>query len=351
MPPALLSLFDRVGGPRRALILLVGLAAAAGLFGLARWAGAPAWVPAFSDVALSDVGAVTDRLTQAGIDYRLGGSGTTILVQETDVAKARVALARAGVLPEDQRPGYDKIFGGEQPFGPTEEVQRINERRALEGELERTISSMRGIKRARVSLVMPQPESYGAVAPPAEASVVLEARAMDGITDEVVKGIARHVAASVPGLTSDHVTILDDAGRALSIGDEPESPTALTNRQLEHQIEIERSLRDKVERLLVPVLGAGNARVQVNATVSFDRVERTSQTVDPEKQAVSSERKSELIPGADGGAGRTEIANEYVNTTATEAVSSAVGAVKRLSVAVLLAAPRPPAPDSAALAA
>ncbi len=347
MPPALLSLLDRIGGPRRATILIVGLAAALGVFGLARWASAPAWVPAFGDVPIGDVGALTDRLQQAGIQFKLGGGGNTILVQSTDVAKARVALARAGVLPQTDRPGYE-LFDTQQPFGTTEVMQRVNLRRALEGELERTIGSMRGIKRARVSLVMPESESYGSAPPPAEASVVLESQGVDAISPDVVKGIARTVAASVEGLTSDHVTIVDDAGRPLTEGDEGSSPTALSNRQLEHQLEVERSMREKVERLLVPVLGSGNAKVQVNATLSFDRVERTSQTVDPDRQAVVTEQKNELIPGTDGGAAQTQTAASYVNSTATESVSSAIGSVKRLSVAVVLATPAPAAAGAAA---
>ncbi len=342
MPPALLSLLDKVGGPRRATILLVGLAAAVGVFGLARWASAPSWVPAFADLPIADVGPITDRLTQAGIEYKLGPNGGTVLVKTEDIAKARVTLARAGVLPAGERPGFE-LF--DQPsWGQTDLTQRVNYRRALEGELERTISSMRGIKSAKVHLVIPESEHYGVAPPPAEASVVLEPQGADAISNDVVKGIARTVAASVEGLTSDHVTIVDDSGRPLSEGDEPTSATAMTSRQLAIQMEVEQTLREKAERLLVPVLGTGNAKVQVNATLSFDRVERSSVTVDPERQAVATEQKSEIIPGVGSAdASSSQQAASYVNSTATESISSAQGAVKRLSVAVLLATPAPAA--------
>lgn len=338
MPPALLSLLDKVGGPRRASILLIGLAAAVGVFGLARWASAPTWVPAFADVPIADVGPLTDRLTQAGVQFKLGPNGGTVLVKTEDVAKARVALARAGVLPTSDRPGFE-LF--DQPsWGQTDLTQRVNYRRALEGELERTISNMRGIKSAKVHLVISESENYGVAPPPAEASIVLEPQGADAISPDIVKGIARTVAASVEGLTSDHVTIVDDSGRPLTEGDEPSSATAMTSRQLAIQMEVEKSLREKAERLLTPVLGQGNAKVQVNALLSFDRIERQSTTVDPERQAVATEQKSEVIPGeGTAGAASTQQAASYVNSTSIESISSAQGAVKRLSVAVLLASP------------
>lgn len=348
MPPALLSLLDKIGGPRRATILLVGLSAAVGVFGLARWASAPTWIPAFADVPIGDVGPLTDRLTQAGVEFKLGSGGGTVLVKSDDVPKARVALARAGVLPTTARPGFE-LF--DQPsWGQTDLTQQVNYRRALEGELERTIGAMRGIKSAKVHLVISQTDNYGVAPLPTEASVVLEPQGTDAIGPDVVRGIARTIASSVEGLTSDHVTIVDDAGRTLNAGDEEGSATSLTSRQLSVQMEVEKNLREKAERLLAPVLGAGNARVQVNATLSFDRVERTSQTVSPEQQAVATEQKAEIIPGAEGGASSTNSAASYVNSTATESVSSAIGSLKRLSVAVLLATPTvvTPAPTGAA---
>jgi len=91
----------------------------------------------------------------------------------------------------------------------------------------------------------------------------------------------------------------------------------------------------------IALLGRGNAKVTVNATLSFDRVQRSSQSVDPDRQAVVKESKAEIIPGAEGGAAQTQQAADYLNASSTETVSSAVGTVKRLSVAVLLAAPVP----------
>ncbi|MBK7908557.1 MAG: flagellar M-ring protein FliF [Gemmatimonadetes bacterium] len=345
MPPALLALFDRVGGPRRAAILVIGLAAAAGVFGLARWASAPTWVPAFGSVPIGDVGTLTDRLTAAGIEFKLGAGGSTVLVKADEVPKARVALARAGVLPNDGRPGME-IFET-SVFGETDREKQIKVQRALEGELERSIGGLRGIARARVHLVLGESDTYGVAPPPAEASIILEPNGSDGISPEVVRGIARTVANAVPGLTSDHVNISDDAGRTLNEGDEEGSISSLTSRQLTVQQEVEKNLRDKAERLLAPILGAGNSRVQVNASLTFDRIERQSRTFDPNRAAVTMETKSEVIPGTDGGAAEVKTGAEYDNTVSTENVSSAVGTIERLSVAVLLAAPVPPVADTA----
>ncbi len=334
MPPALLELFDKIGGPRRAMILAVGFAAAIGVFGLARWLNAPDWVAAVSDVPIGDVGAITDRLTQEGIEHKLGANGSSIHVQSTDVPRARVALARAGILPSSDRPGWE-IFNTVQ-FGTTELMQRVNLQRALEGELEKTINALRGIRTSKVHIVLPEEESYGAAAIPAEASVMLVSDGGEPLPSDVVKGIASMVAASVGGLTVDHVNIVDDAGRALADADEANSVASVSNKQMEMQREMEALLKSKTEKFLEPVVGRGRAKVEVSALLNFDRVERTSQTVNPDKQAVAIEQKAEIIPGTEGGASSTNTSASYVNSTSTESISSAVGSLKRLSVAVVL---------------
>ena len=199
MPPALQQLIDRVGGQRRAMMIGVGVVAALAIFGVSRWATAPTWVQPFSGMSLETVGTVTQKLDEEGIPYQLEGGGARLLVQERDVARVRVSLAKQG-LPEAGRPGME-LF--DQPsWGMTDFTQRINYRRALEGELERTIGKMRGIEAAQVHLAMNE-SSLRSANRPAEASVVLKLR--DGSTPpaEVVQGIAHLVASSVDALQSD----------------------------------------------------------------------------------------------------------------------------------------------------
>src|SRR3954470_22285788 len=171
MSDLLAPLSNLLGGGRRVLVLVVGVAAAGLIFAVSQWAGAPTWVPAFVGVPLESVTQMTDKLDQASVKYRLERGGADIMVAEGDLAKARVALAKGGI-PMAGRPGLE-LF--DQPsWGMTDFTQRINYRRALEGELERTIGKMRGIDAAQVHLVLHETEGFAAQDRPTEASVVLK---------------------------------------------------------------------------------------------------------------------------------------------------------------------------------
>lgn len=349
MPTFLQPYVDRVGGPRRALIALVGVATAVLILLVSRWAAAPAWVPAFSGMPLEQVGELTDQLQQAGIEYRLEQGGAQVLVPATELARARVLLAQGGALPSTARPGLE-LF--DQPsWGMTDFTQRVNYRRALEGELERTIGRMRGVEAAQVHLALHETQSFRRAAErPGQASVVLKLTNGSTPPADVVQGIAQLVASSVDGIESERVTVLDDAGRLLSQPHDAGTVTGLSNRQLGVQQEIERYMEGKAEDLVAQLVGPGNARVQVSAKVNFDRVERTTQLVDPERQAISTEQKAEITPGAEGGAASSNLATAYENSRSVETVAGAVGGVQRLTVAVLVNDRLVP-PDSAALAA
>ena len=324
------------------MILLVGIAAAGGIFAVAQWAGAPTWVPAYVGVPLESVTQLTDKLDQAAVKYKLERGGADIMVAQSDLAKARVALAKGGVV-SIGRPGLE-LF--DQPsWGMTDFTQRINYRRALEGELERTIGKMRGIEAAQVHLVLHETDGFAAAERPTEASVVLKLRGEPEM--DIVKGIAHLVASSVEGLTSEHVTILNNDGRMLSEAVES-SITGHSSRQLQMQRDIEDYIRTKAERIILPQVGQGNMRVQVSAAMSFDQHQRTTATVDPDKQVVFSEQKNQIQPGSTGGAGQNTTATTYENTRSTESFISAPGAIKRLTVAVLVADHAPPAGSKAA---
>jgi len=326
------QLLDRLGGARRAMTLAVGVLAIGVIYGVSKWATAPEWVPMLSGLSIESVGAITDKLDQAGIKYKLERGGTDVSVAAADLARARVTIARDG-LPTAGRPGLE-LF--DQPsWSMTDFTQRINYRRALEGELERTIGKMRSVESAQVHLAMHETSSFRSANTPIEASVVLKVRDQTP-PREVVEGIQHLVASSVDGLESDRVTIVDDSGRLLSSPNDPGSAAGLSSRQIGVQREVEGYLETRAEDLVGQIVGRGNARVQVAAMVNFDRVERTTQTMDPDKQVTQQEQKAEIVPGAQGGAGSTNQATTYENSKSIETFSNAIGSLRRLSVAVLV---------------
>lgn len=345
MPTFLQPYVDRLGGQRRALIALIGLATVVLILALSRWASAPVYVPVFSNVPLEQVTSMTDKLTAAGIQFRLERGGSQITVPTPKLAQTRVLLASEG-MPSRGRPGLE-LF--DQPsWGMTDFTQRVNYRRALEGELERTIGKMRGIEAAQVHLALHETQSFRRSSDtPGQASVVLRLTSGQAPADDVVRGIAQLVASSVDGLDGERVTVLDDAGRLLSMSDDPSSMSGMTSRQLAMQQEVERYLEGKAEDLVGQLVGPGNARVQVSAAMNFDRIERTVQSVDPDRQAVSTEQKAEITPGAEGGAASSNVATSYENSRSVETISAAVGDLRRLSVAVLVNDRLVPGADSA----
>jgi flagellar M-ring protein FliF len=290
-------------------------------------------VPVLSGVPIESTSEITDKLDQASIRYQLERGGTEITVAAEDLARARVALAKGG-LPTAGRPGLE-LFD-KPAYAMTDFTQRINYRRALEGELERTIGKMRGIASAQVHLALHETSTFRSATTPAEASVVLKLSSGDDPQPAVVQGIAHLVASSVDGLESEQVTVVDDGGRLLSLPNEAGSLLGLSSRQLANQREIEQHLREKAEEIVSQIVGRGNARVQVAANVNFDRVERTTQTLDPERQVAATEQKAEIVPGAQGGAGSSNTATTYENSRSTETYAGAVGTLRRLTVAVLV---------------
>lgn len=325
-------IIEKVGGRQRAIIITVGVVAAVFIFGISRWATAPEWVPAFSNLPMESVGAMTEKLQQGGVPYKLDKGGTQISVNAKDLARARVMLAKDG-LPTAGRPGLE-LF--DQPsWGMTDFTQRINYRRALEGELERTISKMRGVESAQVHLALHEQSNFRRQDKPANASIVLKTSGPPP-TPDVVLGIAHLVAGSVDGLTSDRVTIIDDSGRLLSQPGENGSIATLTNSQLSMQRDVEQYLQSKAEAIVNEIAGRGNGRVQVSATLNFDKIDRQSQIVDPERQATSTEQRHDIVETGEEGSTSSNVAISYENSRTTESFSGAIGNISRLSVAVLV---------------
>jgi flagellar M-ring protein FliF len=331
MPTFLQPLLDRIGGPRRVLIALVGIGAAVAILVVANVASRPEMVPLEQGISLEESAKIDDALTAAGIEHRLERGGADILVASTDLATARVAMAKAGAVPDGSSGGWE-LFDN-PGFGMTDFTMKVNYRRALQGELERTIVGMGGIQQAKVHLALNEAETFRRRSErPTTASVTLKMRGNVPPSPDVVQGIQSLVATSVSGMTAENVSVISD-GRLLSLPADG-SAGAMTSRQLAVRKEFEDDLYRKAREILDQVVGPGNAIVQVTAELNFDKVARTSQTVDPDRQALSTEQKAEIIPGPEGGAGSTNSAIAYENSRTTETFEGALGTPKRLNVAV-----------------
>jgi flagellar M-ring protein FliF len=316
---------------RRLLVLsaLAGLVVVIGLTG--RWASTPNYVTLYRDLELAEAGSMSDQLQKAGIQNRLGPGGNEVQVPAAEIARARVTLAKAG-LPMNGRPGLE-LFD-KPSWGMTDFTQRVTYQRALEGELARTIAGIRGIDRAQVHLVLPVSSPLRRLERPASASVVLTLKSGDALAPDAVQGITYIVSNSVEQLSSDNVAVMDDGGHVLSVP-AGEGSATLSTRQLEMQRSVESHLEAKVEGLLATVVGPGRVRAQIAAQLSFDQVDRTVETYDPDGQVLQTEQRSEGGDGA-GANPQTVVSNAYQNSRKLEKSTESAGKITRLTVAVLV---------------
>ncbi len=238
----------------------------------------------YSGLTRDDVARIGAALKEAGIEFDVNADGQTVTVNYGDTAHARMLLAEKG-LPESANSGYD-LFDKVGSFGLTSFMQNVTKTRALEGELARTIQSMDGIKAARVHLVLPDSASLRSQQQAASASVVIRT----GMPNDAgpAQAIRHLVAAAVPGLKVDNVTVLNTEGALLASGDDIESASAgkmaIVEQTVNHEIE------DKVRRTLTPYLGIGNFQVSVVARLNLDRSTTNEVTFDPSSRVERSVR-------------------------------------------------------------
>ncbi len=244
----------------------------------------PAQEVLYTGLTRDDVARIGAALKDAGIEFDVAADGQTVTVNYGDTAHARMLLAEKG-LPESANSGYD-LFDKVGSFGLTSFMQNVTKTRALEGELARTIQSMDGISSARVHLVLPNSSSLRSQQQQASASVVIRT---DTASDAGPAQAIRHlVAAAVPGLKVDNVTVLNTEGTLLASGDDIESASAGKMATIEQTVNHE--IEDKVRRTLTPYLGLGNFQVSVVSRLNLDRSTTNEVTYDPSSRVERSVR-------------------------------------------------------------
>jgi flagellar M-ring protein FliF len=255
-----------------AFCLVVGIVASS-----AWWVKSPSYALLFSDMDADTAGQVITKLKTLKIAYQLDEGGRGIRVPADRVDELRIQLTSEG-LPQSGRIGFE-IFDRTQ-FGATEFLEQVNYRRALEGEIARTIATMSNVATARVHIAMGKDSLFGDPRP-AKASVVLKLRGQRALPDSAVNGIGNLVAASVEGLRPEAVVILDSFGRPLARPQQDAADPASATQGSERQQRLEKAMADKVVALLEPVVGADHVRVNVSMKLNPSSLEETEELYDP----------------------------------------------------------------------
>lgn len=247
----------------------------------------------YGELSSSDAGAIAAKLEQVKVPYQMSQDGTQILVSGSDVGRARMILAEEG-LPGEGSVGYE-IFDQQSSFGTTDFVQNINQVRALEGELAKTIKTLKPVKSARIHLVLPKRQLFSREEQAATASVFLKLNPGQSLNKEQVMAVQHMVAAAVPQLKPTRVSIVDEQGKLLANGvDESENPDSMfmSSNAEEMRLKYEQRMSKMIEDLIGQIVGFGKVRANVTADLDFDRISTNSEEYDPEGQVV---RSTQLI--------------------------------------------------------
>ena len=350
------STFGSFTAGQKAVTIFAVVALVVGGYFFATWAGQPTYAPLFSGLAPADASAIVDQLNTDGVTYKLADGGSTILVPQDQVYAERIKASAAG-LPSQGEAGYELL--DKQGVMTSEFMQQVTYRRALEGELSKTIKSIDGVRSAAVHLAIPEKDVFADDTQKPTASVLVDT-GTTSLTSGQVQSIVHLVASSVENLDPANVTVVGANGKVLSTsgdsGDGGGSDAASATSAYETR------LGSALQKMLDTVLGPNHAAVQVTADLDFDATETKTQRYvsDPSLPPLSESKKTEAYNGSGGvptggvlgpdniqvpagtnGTGNgtyqqsTETRNNAVGLV-TETRKAAPGAVKKLSVAVVV---------------
>ncbi len=353
------KLLARLSLAQKLSVVAAALLVAAGLIGFSQWRHEGDFRPLYTGLAAEDAGAVVQKLKETGVEFRLSESGSTVLAPSAKLAELRLQLA-AGGLPKSGRMGFE-LFD-KTSFGVTDFAEHVNYRRALEGELERSIVSMAEVEKARVHLTFPKDSVYLETRQPAKASVVLGLRPGAQLSAQNVAAVCNLLASAVEGLAPEAVAVVDTRGNLLNRPRKAGASDGLEGSEanLEYREQVEKNLLVKIQSTLEPLLGADRFRASVSAECDFSSGDQSEESFDPARSVmVSSQKTEDIAPGASlsggvpgtasnlprpparaagGSAGASRRSEEisYQSSRVVRRVKLPQGELKRVSVSLLL---------------
>jgi flagellar M-ring protein FliF len=354
-------------GPSKLAALAAVALSVLGLLGVFLWQGnIQNFALLYGNLELRESSQIVDALDKAHVPYELQDGGARILVPSDQVAKSRMLLARDG-LPTGGSVGYE-LFDHADPLTMTQFQQSLNETRALEGELERSIGSISGVHGARVHLVLPRREPFEREERAAQASVILTMAPGAGLDQEGVQAILNLIAAAVPGLRPESISMVDTTGALLARAGRPAGGLAMAQTVEELRRSTEERIARTVEDLLGQTVGVGHVRAEARVEFDTQQVKETQESYNPDQQVARSERSTDEkthaseapttvsvqnnLPNADaassGAGSQTEHKEDTTNYEIGRTVRTwqqDVPQISRMSVAVMVDGDAHPGPD------
>jgi len=333
------SVLERYSSGQRIVIVTLILGLFSASIALLMWANRPEFDTLYSDMDAATAGKVISELRGAKVEYELRDNGRTILVPVDQVAEMRLKFAESGVVTNIIN-GYE-IFD-QSSIGMTTFMQQLNLRRALEGELTKTINEFPVVKHSRVHLVLPESKLFGKEQK-GSASVVLYLQPGKQIDRDQVQSIAALVANSVQHIDQDAVVVVDAEGKLLTDNRSSDSEMGNAGNRFDFQHTVETRLQNKVMDILAGIVGYENAVVQIAVDLNFEQISRTQELYDPDNVVIiGEERHTASTVDTDSSSQQKKnqtnedvITNYELNKTVEHYVADS-GTIQKLSVAVLV---------------
>lgn len=348
-------------GPKRLMIMGGVAAALLAVLGMVALRGGSSEVGfLYTDLDPTAAQSIAEKLKAQNVPFQLSADGSSILAPQDQLAELRMSMAGEKL---GGKIGYE-VLDEEEPFGVSASRAKMNQTRAIEGELSKSIESLESISRARVHIVMPEREMFAAEARKATAAVTVKTKGR--LSSEAVQSIRYLVSSSVPELTPEAVSVVDQTGALLArAGEAGEIGASSAD---ERQASVEGKLRDEIESLIEPIVGQGRVRAEVSAQIDRDQTREESDVFDPDKQVIahqvtveSDDQNAETAPGAQGATVGTQLPENqgqapngtggdsrnsarketsedttFDNSRTHSVVLRAPGKINRLSVAVMV---------------